>query len=432
MNFAESEYVELKREISSNFVKEIIAFANSCGGTIYVGVSDDGTIAGVSDYDKIVLQIENMVRDSVKPDVTMFLKYDKIEENGKQIVAVSVEEGTNRPYYLASKGMRSNGVFVRRGTATEQATDEAIRQMIRDTDGDSYEQECSLQQELTFDSAKYEFKLKNLPFGRPQMQSLGMLKSDGRYTNLGLLLSEQCKHTVKVAFFQDTTQNIFLDRDEYGGSLFDQMMKTYEFLAKHNQLHSSFSGLRRIDQRDYPEVALREALLNCLVHRDYARSSSTLVSVYEDRIEFTNIGSLPSGLSIEEAMIGYSECRNPKLANVFYRLEFVEAYGTGLRKIMGAYEGSRFQPRFDITEHIFRLVLPNRNYEAERPAGYGVSDVSAAYGTRKDFFSRADLQKQLGVSQATANRIIRRQLQAGELEAYGQGRNTKYRIVQGK
>ena len=361
MTFQESETLELKEIVVEDIKKEIIAFANSAGGTLYVGVADDGNIVGVENPDMVIQQISNMVRDSIKPDITMFTRYAAKNVEGKQIVAVEIQRGTERPYYLAKKGLRPEGVYVRQGTSSVPATSTAIRRMIKDTDGDSFEAMRSLEQNLTFQAAEKEFVLRDLAFGVSQMKTLGILNTDGIYTNLGLLLSEQCAHTVKAAVFEGTNQSIFRDRQEFTGSLLQQMNEVYEYIDRRNQVHSTFDKLRRIDTRDYPEVAIREALLNSLVHRDYSFSASTLISVYDDRIEFTSIGGLPAGVSLDDIMLGLSVCRNPKLANVFYRLELIEAYGTGMKKIMGAYENSNKKPVIETTDNAFKIILPNLN-----------------------------------------------------------------------
>ena len=361
MTFQESETLELKEIVVEDIKKEIIAFANSAGGTLYVGVADDGNIVGVENPDMVIQQISNMVRDSIKPDITMFTRYAAKNVEGKQIVAVEIQRGTERPYYLAKKGLRPEGVYVRQGTSSVPATSTAIRRMIKDTDGDSFEAMRSLEQNLTFQATEKEFALRDLAFGISQMKTLGILNTDGIYTNLGLLLSEQCAHTVKAAVFEGINQSIFRDRQEFTGSLLQQMNEVYEYIDRRNQVHSTFDKLRRIDTRDYPEVAIREALLNSLVHRDYSFSASTLISVYDDRIEFTSIGGLPAGVSLDDIMLGLSVCRNPKLANVFYRLELIEAYGTGMKKIMGAYENSNKKPVIETTDNAFKIILPNLN-----------------------------------------------------------------------
>lgn len=154
MEFRESESIELKRMYIDDIRKEVIAMANGSGGTIYVGIDDDGSIISLENCDDIIQRISNTVRDSIKPDITMFLHYDVQQVENKQIIAISVQSGTNKPYYLATKGLRPEGVYVRQGTSSVPAPDAAIRQMIKETDGDNYEDMRSLNQTLTFDDAK--------------------------------------------------------------------------------------------------------------------------------------------------------------------------------------------------------------------------------------------------------------------------------------
>ena len=338
MPYQESETVELKSVVVDDIKKEIIAFANSDGGTLYIGVRDDGEVIGLDDSDGAALQVSNMVRDSIKPDVTMFLHYKTIEEDGKKIIKIHVQRGTDRPYYLAKKGMRPEGVYVRQGYSSVPATDSAIRRMIKETDGDRFETMRCLDQELTFEAAEKEFQLRQIEFGPQQMRTLKLVDHDGLYSNLALLLSDQNPHTIKVAVFQGINRMIFKDRREFGGSLMKQMNEVYEYIDLHNQTRATIEKLSRIDVRNYPVIAVREALLNLLVHRDYSFSASALISIYDDRMEFVSIGGLMPGIDLEDVLAGLSVCRNQNLANVFYRLHLIEAYGTGLTKIMETYE----------------------------------------------------------------------------------------------
>lgn len=445
MIFQESETVELKSVMVDDIKKEIIAFANCEGGKLYIGVQDDGVVVGVDDPDKTALQISNMVRDAIKPDITMFLHYETITEDGKKIVSVDVQRGTERPYYIAKKGLRPEGVYVRQGYSSAPATNTAIRQMIKETDGDSFEEIRSLEQNLTFETAAKKFSEYKLPFGEPQMKTLGIMSHDGVYTNLGLLLSDQCVHTIKVAAFEGTTQNEFKDRREFSGSLFRQMDEVYEYIDFRNQNHSTFSKLRRIDQRDYPEVAVREALLNLLVHREYSFRASTFISLYADRLEFTSIGGLVSGVTLKDVMMGISVCRNEKLANIFYRLELIEAYGTGMRKIMDAYKESGLMPKIETTDNAFKIILPNRN--ANKPKGEErismVEEASPrfakevykadtpesrvlALAREKGIFRRKDAELVLGISQATCGRLLKRMVSDGLVVQQGKGKSTRY------
>ena len=370
MLFRESETVELKETVVDDIKKEIIAFANCDGGKLYIGVQDDGMVVGLDDPDGVTLQISNMVRDAIKPDVTMFLHYKTIEVDGKKIVAVDIQRGTDRPYYNAKKGMRPEGVYVRQGYSSVPATDSAIRRMIKETDGDRFETMRSLNQELTFEDAKREFQLREVDFGLQQLRTLKLIDHDGLYNNLALLLSDQCVHTVKVAVFQGNDQTIFKDRREFSGSLMRQMNEVYEFIDFRNQTRATIDRLLRIDVRDYPEIAVREALMNLLVHRDYSFSASALISIYSNRIEFVSIGGLMPGIDLDDVMIGISVCRNQDLANVFYRLHLIEAYGTGISKIMKAYEGMSEKPIIETTKNAFKIILPNMNAKHEATGNY--------------------------------------------------------------
>lgn len=440
MRFRETEIVELKSIVRDDIKKEIIAFANCDGGTVYVGVADDGKVLGVENADECALQISNMVRDAVKPDVTMFIHYETLECDGKAVVTVNIQRGTNRPYYLAKKGLRPEGVYVRQGYSSVPATDTAIRQMIKETDGDSFENMRSINQALTFEATKKEFEKRNVAFGQPQMQTLKIVSADGIYTNLGLLLSEQCLHTIKAAVFEGINQNVFKDRREFSGSLMQQLNDVYDYIDFHNQTHATFRKLLRIDTRDYPEVAVREALLNTLVHRDYSFRASTLISIYDDRIEFVSIGGLLPGLELDDLMMGVSVCRNPHLANVFYRLQLIEAYGTGMKKIMGAYANALVQPKIKTTNNAFKIILPNVNFtpkaaevhkDFEKAADLALDsneEKVLQFLREHRMITRKETQTLLEVSQSTAGRILKAMVDSGRIKQIGGSRTTRYEL----
>ena len=437
MIFQESETVELKAIVVEDIKKEVIAFANCEGGKLYIGVQDDGTVSGLDNPDETSLQISNMVRDAIKPDLTMFLHYETVTVDGKKIVTVDIQQGTERPYYIAKKGLRPEGVYVRQGYSSVPATNTAIRRMIKETDGDHFEEMRSLEQNSTFESAKKVFVERNVKFGLTQMKTLGMVTQDGVYTNLGLLLSDQCVHTIKAAVFQGTTQSEFKDRREFSGSLFRQMDEAYDFIDFRNQTHSTFDKLYRIDRRDYPETAVREALLNLLVHREYSFRASTFISLYADRLEFTSIGGLVSGVSLKDVTMGISVCRNTKLANVFYRLELIEAYGTGIIKIMEAYEGTGMTPQIETSDNAFKIILPNLNAMPEparqmqvNPEKSTPEEKVIALTKQRGVITRKEIEILLGIGQSSCGRLLKKMIENGLLIQEGKGKNTHYCLPQ--
>jgi ATP-dependent DNA helicase RecG len=416
----EDSNTEFKREYTADIKKEVIAFANSGGGVIYVGRDDKGNPYPLSDIDETLTQITNSVRDGILPDVTMFVGY----ETGKDGIVVTVREGTHKPYFLPEKGLKPSGVYVRQGASSVPASYEQIRELITLANGDKFEVIRSLTQELTFNTAAAEFAQCGVEFGENQMRTLGIIGADRLFTNLGLLLSDQCAHTVKFAVFNGTKKGEFKTRKEIDGSVLKQMRSTFDFLNLSNNLVATFSGLDRIEQYDYPEEAVREAMLNAIIHRDYAFSGSIIVNLYDDRIEFVSLGGIMPGLTTEDLFLGVSQPRNEKLANVFYRLRHIEAYGTGLRRIMQHYDDFEEKPEITATHGAFMLTLPNMNYirplKLKRRQKPQHKDV-LLYLQDNPFITNEIVQELLDVKQTRAYTIIREMVNEGLIVKHSSG-----------
>jgi ATP-dependent DNA helicase RecG len=225
--------------------------------------------------------------------------------------------------------------------------------------------------------------------------------------------------------FQDNTPQNFKDRREFAGPLFKQLNEVYDYLDLHNQTRATFDKLLRIDRRDYPESALREALLNAVVHREYSTSGSVFIKVYSDRMEFISPGGLVSGMEIEDIMSGYSVCRNANLAAVFYRLQLIEAYGTGILKIFEAYKTAPKQPKIEVTPNVFKLILPNLN-AAKASVDLAPRDSVMSYVRKNGSINRKQAEEVLGVNQTAAGLVLRKLVESGELTKSGNTRQLRY------
>ena len=429
----ENNNTEFKREFVDEVKKTVIAFANTAGGKIYIGVDDDGSAVGVSDPDDVMLKCSNAIRDAIRPDITMFVNYSVETIANKQVVVIDVQRGTSIPYYLESKGIRPAGVYVRQGALSVPASETAILKMIKETDGDKYENARSIQQELTFNSAKKEFETDSVSFNEQTMRTLKLISDDGVYTNLGLLLSDQCPHTIKAAVFEGTNKFVFKDRAEFNGSLLEQINSAYEYINRYNRTRSEFEGIHRIDIRDYPVEAIREALLNSVVHRDYAFSASILISIFDDRIEIVSIGGLVRGITKDEIFMGLSVQRNEALANVFYRLNLIEAFGTGISKIFRLYEGFNVKPSIETSDNAFKIILPNTVSAKEmisvaKPKRSLTDDDILQAFRRTGVVTRSGIEEYANISQAGASRIVRRLLDEGKITKIGNGKSSRYII----
>ena len=426
----EDKNTEFKREYVEDIKKTLVAFANTYGGNLYIGIDDDGNAVEVNNIDGVMLQVSNVIRDAIKPDLAMFCDITVETVQDKKVVKITVNRGTARPYYLSAKGIRPEGVYVRQGASSVPASESAILSMIRETAGDSYEEARSLIQELTFNEADFVFENKQIPFGEAQKRSLGLIGEDGTYTNLALLLSEQCTHTVKIAVFEGEQKTVFKDRREFCGSLLKQLNDAYQFIDQFNHTHAHTEGLYRVDKRAYPTEAIREALLNAIVHREYSFSASTLISIFDNRIEFVSIGGLACGISQSDILLGISIARNKKLADVFYRLHLIEAYGTGMPKIIEAYREYGLEPHIEISDNAFKITLPNTNAAVKETKVELTENEQGVLSVLKEGIkSRPEIQKALGFSQTTTIVAIAALLDKGLIIKVGNGNKTKYKMA---
>ncbi len=426
MTRKESYTVEFKRELNADFKKEIIALANCDGGEVYIGIEDNGSIIGISNPEKTMEAIGNMIRDGIKPDLTAYTHIEEIKEKNASVIRVTVLRGTNRPYHLTDKGLKSTGVFVRHGISSVPATDETIRQMLRESGGVSFDKSRSINQELTFKYAEKFFSESNVEFGEHQKRTLGLIDSDGYYTNAALLISDQCEHSIKCALYDGIGKTKFKMRKEYTGSVLKQMDEAYEYIGLSNNLNSTFDGLKRVEHPDYPDFALREALINAIVHRDYDYSGSIIVNIFDDRIEFVSLGGLVKGLSLDDIKNGISQSRNMVIANVFYRLKLIESYGTGIKRIVEAYQNQKTQPTFNAAPASFALTLPKMIHT--QSTGSSERDRVLSLLKTKDELTRKDIEICLGCSKSAAVKILNSLIEDALIEKHGEGRAVTYKV----
>lgn len=425
MDFSESSRLELKKIINNDFKKEIIAFANTDGGEIYVGVAKDGTVVGVENSERDMERISSMIHDGIHPDLIPFTTIETIKIDAKQLIHVTVSRGGRPPYHLTDKGLKPSGVYVRHGVVSVPASEEMIRDMIRQSDGLTYDRVRSMNQDLTFQFAEYYFKEKKVSFTEENKRTLGLTDSDGYYTNTALLLSDQCEHSIKCAVFEGTDKTRFKTRREFYGSVFKQLENVYEYISLINNVHADFIGLERVEHFDYPEYAIREALLNAIVHRDYDYSGSIIINIFDDRIEFVSIGGLVKGITLADILHGVSQSRNMVLANIFYRLKLVESYGTGIQRIMQSYSGNS-SPSFLTEASSFVTILPNQNYSVQTISDMGAEDKVLRLLREKKEINRKDVEELLNCSGFPARKVLKSLLNQNKIEVIGNARATRY------
>jgi ATP-dependent DNA helicase RecG len=271
------------------------------------------------------------------------------------------------------------------------------------------------------------FEDKGVAFGDTQKKSLGLIRADGRYSNLALLVSDQCQYSIKAAIFGGTTKEIFKDRKEFSGSVFRQIDEALAYLNVYNKVASVFEGAYRADRADYPEIVFREALINAVIHRDYRIDGSILVSMFADRTEILSLGGIMPGVTPELMLVGVSVPRNDKLAALFFRLKLIEAYGTGIPRIFETYARFGATPSIPIVNGGFLISLPNLSAAgayAQLPKG-NERLILARFASGE--FTKEDAADLLGISPSGAYKLLRRMVRRGSLRSAKRGKELAYR-----
>lgn len=428
--FIENEYTELKSELTKDIKKEIVAFANSKGGTIYIGVTDDGNVKGLDNINHDLEALSGMIREGIKSDLTLYTNIEINEIESKKIIVLKIMSAPNKPYYLADKGLKSNGVYIRHGNVSAPASDENIKKMLKENH-DSFENEISGNQDLNFTFLKQQFDTRNLDFNESKYKLLNLKNDDNYFTNLALLLSDECPFSIKCAIFDGNDKITFKDRKEFSGSLLKQLDETLEYLNLVNRISGKIVNYKRVDLRDYPEYAIRETVLNAIIHRNYNFSGSILISIFDNRIEITSLGGLVSGITIDDIITsGVSQARNKNLANIFYRLNYVESYGTGIGRMINIYEQFNLRPRFSVTDNAFKVILPNINYKETQQQKI-IEDLTQKekiikYLEQYNKIKRETVDMLFNISSARSKVILSEMIKENLIQKNGTGKNTYY------
>jgi ATP-dependent DNA helicase RecG len=419
----EDSRTEFKKEFTNKVIKAVVSMSNTSGGTIYIGIDDDGNVVGVDDQDDVCNRVVSSISDNVRPPITGGFSVQTVVMEGKDVIRIDVQEGANKPYYWKEKGLKEGGVLVRNGPSNIPLDEPGILKMIRESPSTPYEDMPSANQDLTFEESIRIFGMNGLMLERNQMTSIGMVRN-GEFTNLGYMLSDQFQQGIKAAVFDDGYKTTFQDREEFSGSLLSQFEKAYGFVDRHNSRRSRIEGARRIDMRDYPEDAAREAIVNAIVHRDYAIAGSTLIEMYPDRMSVSSIGGIRKGLGLDDILLGTSSRRNEKLASVFYRLGLMESYGTGIPRMMGLYKDQPSKPKIELSTNVFKVTLPRMiDQKLSEDARKALEALSTGP------MSRSELETALGFSRMRALNAIREASSAGMVETVGSGRSTAYKRI---
>ena len=415
----ESKNIEYKITLpdkSEKYMKTIVAFANTQGGKLIVGI-DDKTHEIVGVTNEILFQlmdgIANAISDSCMPQIIPDIEPQTID--GKTVIIVSVEAGKNRPYYLKSKG-KENGTYIRVAGTSRQAFPEKIRELEMEgariswdeltcvgypVSKEATEKLCSNIENFREKAGMTERSVKKeqLINWKILKQSEGQLLATNAYA---LLTSDYFPFSkTQCAVFKGTDRAVFLDKREFTGPIYTQIEDAVDFVLRNIRLGATIDGLVRKEKYELPPEAIREMIINAHCHRNLLDESCIQVAVYDDRLEVTSPGGLYNGLTYEEVMNGHSKIRNKAIANIFSQMGLVEAWGSGIKRIFNAAkEYDLPEPKFQEFDNMFRVELFRNNFmtESGKEAGESSEKVRRRVGEGSDIirgYELSDTQKKI-------------------------------------
>jgi predicted HTH transcriptional regulator len=353
----EDETTEFKRQLTDTLEKEVVAFLNSeKGGDIYIGVADNGKIVGVDNPDKLQLTIIDRIRNNILPTTLGFFDVVTQKRDGKTIIHIIVARGTEKPYYLKKYGLSPAGSYIRVGTGIQQLTTAMIDRLYAARTRNSLRNIPSPRADLSFNQLKIYYDEKGFNINDSFLKNLDLYTPDGQLNYVAYLLADQNSVSIKVAKYAGSDKVELIENEEYGYcSLIKATDRVLDKLEVENRTFTRITGnAERLQKRMLDRRALREALINAMVHNDYTREVPPVVEIYADRLSITSYGGLVPGLSRDEFFSGRSMPRNRELMRVYRDLDFVEQLGSGMNRILSAYS----QDVFKITENFLEVCFP--------------------------------------------------------------------------
>ena len=415
----EHRELEFKESITNTFLKTVSAFANYGSGKIIFGISDDGRYVGIENTKQAYLDIENKINDAIKP----LPKYTIDIDDNTKLITLIVEKGKDTPYLYKGKA------YIRNDSSTIEVGQIELKRLTMQGMNTTFDRIPSYEQELSFHILEEECqkKLGIEQLTRDNLITLGLLDKNIGYTNAGALLADVNEfYGIDIARF-GATIDIILNRYTFEKQ---SILKTYQEAVRvyrENYQYDEIQGIERVVVETIPEKAFREAIANALIHRTWDVSAHIRVAMYDDRIEITSPGGLLDQLSKEDYLYKeVSMLRNPVIGNVFFRLQLIEQFGTGVQRIIASYKHCKRQPVFDISENFIKIILPVVMQDTIRMS----PSAQRIYEALQDGeLSSSELARLTGYGKRNILEAVKELIASGYVIKIGSGPKTKYAVT---
>ncbi len=353
----ETNRIEYKQELTDDLEKEVIAFLNyQKGGIIYLGIDKNGIVVGLQNTDSIQLKIKDRLKNNIQPSCLGLFDVVSEQRESKNILKIIIASGYEKPYYLKKKGMSEKGCFIRIGSASEPMSIAMIEDLFSKRTRNSIGKIVSNKQNLTFEQLKIYYEGIGFKLNNEFLKNLDLYTPDGKFNYIAFLLADVNSVSIKVAKYAGTSKVDLIENEEYGlCSILKATNQVLNKLEVENRTFVKITGAaERLQKQMINKTALREAIINAIVHNDYTKEVPPVIEIYSNRLSITSYGGLVHGLSKEEFFAGRSMPRNRELMRVFKDLKFVEQLGSGIHRILNAYDESIFK----ISDNFLEICFP--------------------------------------------------------------------------
>lgn len=430
----ENNRTEFKVELNEKLEKEVVAFLNNReGGILYIGLDDNGNPVGISDLDSTQLKIADRIKNNILPSTLGLFDIVSDTVENVPVIKILISSGTEKPYYIKKNGMSPNGCFIRIGTSSQPMTTTMIDDLYSKRIHTTLRNIPSPRQDLTFAQLKIYYQERGLELNDRFANSLELLTPDGKYNYVAYLLADENGVSIKVAKYASTDKVNLIENEEYGYcSLIKATNQVLEKLKIENSTMATVTSTKRIEKNLVESIPMREAVINTIVHSDFSREIPPVFEIFSDRMVFTSYGGLIPGQSEQDFFSCSSMPRNRELMRVFKDVGLVEQLGSGMSRILKAYDKSIF----DISEHFIKVqipffvskTVPNIANGDEFGDEIGDENKILAVLKREPAITAKKLSETLNVSTRKISRIIKTLRENGTITRVGSDRKGYWKI----
>lgn len=440
IDIIENSRVEFKTKLVDDLEENIIGFLNSKdGGNIYIGVADNGKIIGLNgNIDLLQRKIKDRIISNIEPSVLGLFDIEVLETDNKKYLNIIVARGLEKPYHLKGMGMTPDSCFIRIGSSNERMDEHLINKLFRERTKNSLKNIVSPNQNLTFRDLKIYYTEKGFDVGENFEKQLDFYTADGKYNYVAYLLADENRVSIKVAKYAGPDVDELIENYEFGYcSLVKATHRVLEKFITENKIFAKITYPERKEQPMYDYKAVREVIINAIVHNDWSNEYPPKFEFFSDRLEVSSFGGIQNEFTEEEFLQGYSAPKNPELMRVFKDLELVEHLGTGIRRILKRYDKSiyRFFPHFIIVsikynENNFKYNNQNVNVMPYLNLTKVQEGIISLIEDRPSI-TQEEMAKLLGVTSRTIRNHIKYLVDKEYIIRIGADKNGKWAVTKG-